>query len=534
MTVKKEKIMGKYIGIDLGTTFSVVAYIDADGKPEIINNQEGDRITASAVLFEDDHTIVGKDAKKESVLNPEHFVGFAKRNMGNNCVRYNIDGRAYRPEEISGIILEKIKRDAETALGEEILGAVITVPAYFTEAQRVATRSAAEIANLPLLGSINEPTAAALAYGISKGGEKKQNVLVYDLGGGTFDVSIMQFGENKIEILSSMGNAELGGYDFDMQLVDWFTREALTEGVDVNQDPEAKQELLMNAEEAKKTLSSGRSKTRITVAVNGKKVQRELTREEFENMIEPFLYQTIALMDAAMEEAGLSYSNLDKILLVGGSTRIPLVKAMIEEETGHIPSQEINPDEAVAIGASYYAVECVKNGAEKKEQSRNFVCEKVRVYDENAVPELKELYTFVDRTAHGIGVVIQNDRGEDENSVILPKNSVIPTEVSQDYCTLADYQEQILLKITQGEQTELKYTTIVGEAELNLRPKPKGAVIRVIIGYDEDAIIHVQVIDLQDDENLGEMRIARVSNMSDQEIEEAQQHIGKLNIGWEG
>ena len=529
--------MGKYIGIDLGTTFSVAAYIDANGNPQVIDNQEGENITASAVLFEDEHIIVGSDAKKESILNSEHFVGFAKRNMGNNHMFYEIDERKYKPEEISAIILRKIKNDAEQALGEEVLGAVITVPAYFTDAQRMATKDAAKMAEIPVLSIINEPTAAALSYGIAKEDEEKKKILVYDLGGGTFDVSIMQFGDNVIEILSSMGNAELGGFDFDTKISEWFIKEAKTENIDVSTEEDAMQELLMKAEDAKKSLSSGRNKVRITVAVQGKKVTRELTREQFENMIEPILFQTISLMDAALEEASLEYEELDKILLVGGSTRIPLVKSMIQDETGIVPSQDIHPDEAVAIGAAYHAVECAKNKSEK--QSQQYIADKWKekgpeiAVDESAIPELDERYIFIDRTSHGIGVVIQSEMGEDINSVVLPKNTVVPAEAQQDYCTLADYQERILLQVTQGESSEMKYTTIVGEAELKLRPKPKGAPIRVVISCDGDSLIHVHVIDLQDNENLGEMRITRSANMSDQEIEKAQEHLGKLNIGWE-
>ena len=214
-----------------------------------------------------------------------------------------------------------------------------------------------------------------------------------------------------------------------------------------------------------------------------------------------------------------------------------MVKTVIYEETQIMPSMEINPDEAVAIGAAYHAVACVKAGAEKQMRESQAACaphgEKVAVLDAKEVPELKENYTFVDRTVHGIGIVVENEMGDQENSVILPKNTVIPAEVSQDYCTVADYQEKILVQITQGERSELKYTTIVGEAELKLRPKPKGTPIRVVISCDEDAIIHVHVIDLQDQENLGEMRIARSSNMTDQEIREAKQNLGRLNIGWE-
>lgn len=529
--------MGKYIGIDLGTTFSVAAYINSSGNPEVIDNQEGENTTPSTVLFEDENVIVGSDAKKESIVNPEHFVGFVKRNMGNNQVSYKVDQKKYKPEEISAIILKKIKQDVEQALGDKVLGAVITVPAYFTDAQRRATTDAARLAEIPVLSIINEPTAAALAYGISKGSDEKKKILVYDLGGGTFDVSIMQFGGNVIEILSSMGNPELGGYDFDKKIVEWFIQEARLDHVDIEHEADAKQELLMKAEEAKKSLSQGRNKARITISAQGKKLTKELSREQFENMIEPVMYQTISLMDAAMEEANLEYSDLDKILLVGGSTRIPLVKSMIQEETEIEPSQDIHPDEAVAVGAAYHAVECAKNAAENSgETEKNGSCrsaETEAIIEPESIPELEEQYVFIDRTSHGIGVIVLDENGEEFNSVVLPKNTVVPAESKADYYTMADYQESIRLRVTQGESTELKYTTIIGEAELKVRPKPKGVPIRVVISCDGDAMIHVHVIDMQDNENLGEMKIDRVANMSNQEVEEAKDKIGKLNIGWE-
>ena len=211
--------MGKYIGIDLGTTFSVTAYINDDGQAQVINNQEGENITPSAVLFEDGSTIVGSDAKSSSILNPERYVAFAKREMGSKRKKFSINGETYSPEEISALILKKLKHDSEAALGEDVLGAVITVPAYFTDAQRMSTQHAAQLADLPVLAIINEPTAAALAYGITKGNDEKKTILVYDLGGGTFDVSIMRFDKESIEILSSAGDSRLGGYDFDQHII---------------------------------------------------------------------------------------------------------------------------------------------------------------------------------------------------------------------------------------------------------------------------------------------------------------------------
>lgn len=544
--------MGKYIGIDLGTTFSVAAYIDDNGNPQVINNQEGENITPSAVLFEDGAIIVGADAKNSSMSNPDHYVAFAKRDMGSKQKRFMIDGEAYTPEEISALVLKKIKQDAQAALGEEILGAVITVPAYFTDAQRMSTRDAARMADIPVLAIINEPTAAALAYGITKGGEDQKKILVYDLGGGTFDVSIMQFDSNSIEILASAGDSQLGGYDFDQQIINWFKQQAKAQGADIDRDPVAQQTLQLEAERAKKSLSSGRSKVRMTIPVMGKPVNAELTKDQFESMIDPYVFQSISLMNAALDEANVDCSELDKILLVGGSTRIPLVRQMIKEETEIEPSMDIHPDEVVAIGAAFHAVERAKQlheaqtdpepqvrsqkdagarGDRPKPDSSPADAPKI---DIDSVPKVDMGYTFTDRTSHGIGVEVWDDSvGGMINSVVLPENSVVPAEGFKDYSTTDDYQQVIKLIVRQGETSELKYTTVIGETELRLRPKPKGSPIRVVVSCDTDSIIHVHVIDLTDNEDLGEMRINRVANLTDEEVRRAQNRLGKLNIGWE-
>lgn len=538
--------MGKYIGIDLGTTFSVTAYINDDGQAQVINNQEGENITPSAVLFEDGSTIVGSDAKSSSILNPERYVAFAKREMGSKRKKFSINGETYSPEEISALILKKLKHDSEAALGEDVLGAVITVPAYFTDAQRMSTQHAAQLADLPVLAIINEPTAAALAYGITKGNDEKKTILVYDLGGGTFDVSIMRFDKESIEILSSAGDSRLGGYDFDQHIINWFSEQAKTQGADINDDMIAQQTLQLEAERAKKSLSSGRNKVKITITVLGKPISAELTKQEFENMIRPLIDQSISLLNSALDEANLEYEDLNKILLVGGSTRIPLVREMIKDETSIDPSMDIHPDEVVAIGAAYHAIERAKvihaeqitHKDEAIGRHQSSIDDKITLQRPNidiaSVPEVDTHYTFVDRTSHGIGVEIwDEDLGISVNSVVLPANSAMPAEGYRDYVTVDDYQTSILLTIRQGESKELKYTTVIGETELSLRPKPKDSPIRVVISCDTDSIIHVHVIDLVDNENLGEMRINRVANMTEDEVQRAKNKLGKLNIEWE-
>lgn len=537
--------MGKYVGIDLGTTFSVIAYIDADGNPQVLSNNEGQNITPSAVLFDGDSVIVGADAKSESYTNADHYVAFAKREMGNVNKKFTIDGDKYTPETISALILKKLKTDAEAVLDDTIEGAVITVPAYFTDVSRKATMDAAEIAGINVLGIINEPTAAALAYGLTKSQEKTKKILVYDLGGGTFDVSIMQLDDERIEILSSVGDSHLGGYDFDKIIVDMFIDAADEQGINVEDDMQARQQLQIRAEEIKKAFSAGRSKQRLSIPVNGKNVTVEISKEDYDAELEPYIFRTVGMMDRALEEAGMEYSDLDKILLVGGSTRIPLVRSMLQEETNITPSMDIHPDEAVAIGAAFHAAKIAQESVKttvnsvlkKTETSQNNgqnVKKEPFVVKPEDIPVVKKKIEFIDRTTHGIGIQIwDEDMGVDKNSVILPKNTPLPAEASRDFITLMDFQEAIDVKILQGEYEEIQYATVIGESSLRLRPKPKGSPVRVVISCDINAIIHVSISDLTDNENLGEMSIDRSSNMSADEKEEAHRKIGKLNIGME-
>lgn len=526
--------MGIYIGIDLGTTMSAAAYIDSSGRPRVIPNKEGERLTPSVVLFDNDKVIVGEKAKKQNQIQRDHSVSFVKREMGNRQIQYEIENETYSPEEISAFVLKKIKRDAEEKTGEDVLGAVITVPAYFTDAQRVATEQAAAIAGLSVLSMINEPTAAALAYGIVKAGSKAQNILVYDLGGGTFDVSIMKIENQNIEILSTMGAPKLGGYDFDKKIAEWFKNEAKKQGVDLGTDSETDQELLLEAEKVKKELSSVDS-VKMNFTAGSKNISAVLSREEFENQIEPMVYDTTVLMQGAIEEANLDYCNLDKILLIGGSTRIPLVKQMIEEETEIRPVMEVNPDEAVAVGAAYHAVSMVKSAAKslagKKAKPRNNYAEPL-VIDEGAVPQNSAAYTFKDRTSHGIGVVASNpSTGQRQNVVLVKKNTPVPAKTRMDFVTNAENQRELELLITQGEETDLKYTTIIGKSRIKLNPRPKNSPIRIVIGCDRNFVTRVQVWDMVDNTNLGEMTIDRTANLTETKVKENKKKIGRLDIG---
>ena len=347
--------MNKIIGIDLGTTNSCVAVMEG-GKPTVIANTEGARTTPSVVAFtKNGERLVGEPAKRQAVTNADNTIASIKRDMGTDHGR-TIDGKKYSPQQISAMILQKLKADAENYLGEKVSEAVITVPAYFNDAQRQATKDAGKIAGLDVKRIINEPTAAALAYGLDN--EKEQKIMVYDLGGGTFDVSIIEIGDGVIEVLSTNGDTHLGGDDFDQRIIDWMVREfKAKEGVDLSGDKMALQRLKEAAEKAKKELSSATTTNInlpfITATAEGPKhFDMNLSRAKFEELISDLVEKTAIPVQNAMRDAGLTNADLGKVLLVGGSTRIPCVQDKVQQLTGHEPSKTLNPDECVAIGAA--------------------------------------------------------------------------------------------------------------------------------------------------------------------------------------
>lgn len=528
--------MGKYVGIDLGTTFSAVAYIDDKGNPIIVPNKQGENITPSVVLFGGKKPVIGSVAKRKSISDPQNYEAFVKRHMGEKTYSFTAkDGETYRPEEISALILSKLKSDAEDFLGEPIEGAVITVPAYFGDPQRQATRDAASLVGLNVLDIINEPTAAAIAFGISRNVGGSQRVMIYDFGGGTFDVSILEIDGDSIRVIATNGDHELGGYDIDMAIVKYVKEEALKEGLDIDSDIKAVQNLMIQVETAKKELSSDDT-TEISIYVNGEEFSLELDRETFEDLIEMILDTTVSVMQRTLDEVNLEYSDIDKILLVGGSTRIPIIRSMLEEETGILPSVEVHPDEAVAVGAAFHAVDVAKQIAEGTFQTNvgesNSNLEKV--VNPLDIPELDRNYTFQDITSHGIGIVIYDDELDKSiNSVIMEKNTEIPTEIIQDgYSTTEPYQEGIQLQVTQGESENLDYVTIIGEADLKVRPRDHIVPLRVIVSCDRDAIIHVRAVDMDENVDLGEVTINREKhNVTEEEVKKATSRIHKLNIG---
>ncbi len=518
--------MGKYIGIDLGTTFSCMAYINEKGQPEIISNSEGENTTPSTVLFDDGVTIVGREAKNQSLFEPQNFEQFVKRHMGERDYIFTTkDGEKYSPEAISAIILAKMKSDAEKRLGDSVDGAVVTVPAYFNEAQRKATIDAGQIAGLNVIAIINEPTAAALAFGISKGTEREQTIMVYDLGGGTFDVTIMRFDSSNITVLGTAGDRKLGGCDFDNKIIQAVMDAASKEGIDISKDIAARQDLQLKAEIAKKSLST-KDKTNIILNISGKPYKYTITREDFLDLVEPLLYRTVSSMENACDEAGIEYDDLDKILLVGGSTKMPVVCDFIREETGITPSSEVHPDEAVAIGAAYHVLDVLKT-QQKKAQKSNDTSNKVLDAD---IPATSKQYSFKDVTSHGIGVVMQDQFGDLVNSVILPKNTQVPAEKRNYYSTTVPYQEKLSIQVTQGEEEDLRYVTVIGTADIDISPREQLVGIEVTVTCDENSIIHVQVFDQDLQCDLGEIHIDRVSNLTDEEVRQDMRRISKLDI----
>lgn len=524
--------MGKYVGIDLGTTFSAVAYIDEKGNPRIIENKDGDNTTPSAVLFDGEKILVGKSAKKKSKSKPNAYEAFVKRHMGENSYTFTApDGKSYRPEDISAIILKKLKQDTEAKLGEEISGAVITVPAYFSDTERTATKTAAEIAGINVLGIINEPTAAAIAFGVDKDITEKKKIMVYDFGGGTFDVSVLDIDNDEIKVISTNGDHHLGGYNVDKAIFDLVAEAAKDEGFDVINDKKASQDLMLAAEEAKKTLSSS-DETEISIYIKGEEFSCELDRETFNDIISDIVDTTMSIMQGALTEAKAAYSDIDKILLVGGSTRIPLVKETIESMTRITPSSDVHPDEAVAIGAAYHAVSLAKKASQKSSSSNEFVPNNGGAGAETVdVPDV-DMPEFQDVSSHAIGIITYDSNSNPKNSILMPKNVPVPTQIEVGgFCTSVPYQQGIDLQVTQGEFEEVEYVQVIGKAKLSIRPRPKQVPIKFIVSVDENQLIHVRAIDLDENVDLGEITIDRSNNnMSDDEKEKSAENVHKLNI----
>ena len=507
--------MGKIIGIDLGTTNSCVAVMEGN-EPTVIANSEGDRTTPSVVAFKGSDRLVGKPAKNQMVTNPENTIYSIKRFMGRKFhevteetrmvpykvtsgagdeIKIDVDGKLYSPQEISAIVLQKMKKTAEDFLGEEVTEAVITVPAYFNDAQRQATKDAGKIAGLEVKRIVNEPTAAALAYGFGKDSSKEEKIAVYDFGGGTFDISILELGDGVFEVKSTNGDTHLGGDNIDQVIIEWLVADFKKQyGIDLSQDKMALQRLKEASEQAKIVLSSSTSTTInlpfITADATGPKhLQQELTRAKFEQMIEPLVEKTKVPCMNALRDAGLSASDIDEVVLVGGSTRIPMVQEAVKKLFGKETHKGVNPDEVVAVGAS------IQGGILKG--------------------DVKDVL-LLDVTPLSLGIETLGG----VTTKLIERNTTIPTRKSQIFSTASDGQTAVSIHVLQGERELASQNRTLGMFNLEgIAPAPRGVPqIEVTFDIDANGIVHVSAKDLGTGKEQ-KIRIESSSGLSEADIE---------------
>lgn len=535
--------MGKVVGIDLGTTFSAIAHVNEYGQPEIIPDPESDRITPSVIMFDEDSLIaVGKIAKQNAVAVPKQIVEFVKREMGKSKEEYfgEFDGKKYSAEELSALILQKLKQDAEARLATEITDAVITVPAYFRDAEREATRNAGKIAGLNVLQVLNEPTAAALAYGLDQLGSD-QNVFVFDLGGGTFDVTVMRVFGSRIEMIATHGNHRLGGKDWDDKIITYVAQMFASEhGEDPLQDDHAYQDIQLRAISAKEELSK-RKRARIACNYNGKSSHVELTRAKFEELTHDLVEECRGLCEMVLIEGDMTWDDIDIVLLVGGSTRMPMVQEMIANISGkEINPQEVNPDEVVALGAAIQGtlrqIEEVTSGTADTAATEDIPDAVIdRFIGSDGAPKV----TVVDGATHNLGLFALNEERKSAVHVMIPKMETVPCEVVGTFGLAEENQTSILVEVVQDlEDGKLKDEIIefedyklykLGECLLEGLPSglSQGAPIHVTYKYNLDQTLEVTVKGPN-----GEIANATIKRptLDEEEVAEATKHLQRLEV----
>ncbi len=515
----------KAVGIDLGTTFSVVAHIDAYGKPQIIPNGESERITPSVILYDTDGVVVGTVAKNNSVAEPERIVDFVKREMGKPKDQFHreFDGKVYSAEELSALIIRKLKADAEKYLKEPVTDAVITVPAYFNDAERTATITAGQLAGLNVLQIVNEPTAAALAYGLDKLDED-QTVFVFDLGGGTFDVTIMRIKAHKIEMLATNGDHRLGGKDWDDVIVNHVAEEFdRAHGENPLLDLQSYQDLQSRALAAKIQLSS-RTRTAIVHNHAGKSIKVELTREDFEKQTRHLIEKTKTICEMVMQEAKMKWEDLDKILLVGGMTRMPMVREMIAQLSSAPLIDDVNPDEAVALGA---AIQGVLSLLEEEDRSgETMLPAETRQQFSSREGGLIQVTNI---TSHTLGVVLWDETHLEEYVFpMIRKMNAIPAKARNSFGTASANMQRVVVRIVEGESSLPAECTPLGVCDVELPPfLPKGSPVELTYAYNANQVLEVAV---QAGGNEKKVTIERNTGLAPSEVAQAAANLGEMNV----
>lgn len=515
----------KAVGIDLGTTFSAIAHIDAYGKPQIIPNAESERITPSVILFDGHNAIVGSLAKQNAVAEPEKIVDFVKREIGKPKGQFHREfgGKVYSAEELSALIIKKLKNDAEKYLGEPVTDAVITVPAYFNDAERTATLHAGQLAGLNVLQIINEPTAAALAYGLDKL-ESNQTVFVFDLGGGTFDVTIMRIEDHHIRMIASNGDHRLGGKDWDDVVVNWVADEFdKVHGENPLLDLQSYQDLYNRALTAKIQLSS-RTRTTIVHSYNGKSIKLEISREEFEQKCRHLLEKSKAICEIVMQEAQMQWGQIDRILLTGGMTRMPSVRQMVGDLSGRPVADDVSPDEAVSLGAAVQAVLALLH-EEDKLGERHLPAE---VRSQFSAQD-GSLIKVTNITTHTLGVVLWDDSKVEEYVFpMIKKMTPVPTHVRNSFGTAKANMKNAIVRIVEGESTVPSECTPLGICDIELPPfLPKGSPVELTYSYDENQVLEV-VVEAYGRQN--RVSIARNTGLSENEIATATADLLQIKV----
>lgn len=505
--------MAHSLGIDLGTTYSAIGVVRSGGQPELLWNRDGHTLTPSVVLFQESGApLVGEAAKNSAALMPDDCVQFIKREMGSDTFSFaDSQGNEHRPEQISAAILKRLAADAGDALDETVRNVVITVPAFFNDTRRKATKDAGDIAGLNVMRLINEPTAAAISFGLNKMTEGR--LFVYDLGGGTFDVTVMRIAGSDHEVIATDGDRFLGGFDFDNALMSYVAEQVSRQsGPDLLDDPALSADLRERCEGAKRTLSNA-AQVKIRAGVGRDAFTVEVTRKLFQDLTSELLERTEALAESVLEKAGLSWDRIDKVLLVGGSTRMPAVRELVQRLSGRKPESGINPDEAVALGAAIYA-------------------DIVAAEQESRRPNTARPVSVQDVTSQSLGTIVLDETSTElVNDPVIRKNSKIPCQNEKIYYTVEPNQRYIDFSVTEGEDTDPDYVTELDRREIELPAGlAEGSPLRTIMSYDVDGVVHAELFDDTTGRSLGEIELQRPLNLGRDEISAMRAAMRKLDV----